>query len=280
MSTIPGVSLLVLGPPNAGKSTLARKALEAEGGGYVMLAPGHDEYASYRMFKDNPQYIIRGYDDPEFFPQANEFKVEGFDRLIKELREAYAFLQAHPPGTEGGATAKVLVTDTFNSMSTLAMNKTYAKFKRSEAPPAMSPDGAAFWTYYRNLQESLMRICRAIRGCGLHWVATCHVAEKEMKEFGTANPEQASSKAAGLVPAISGGFRDVFPAAFDLVLYAGVRKAVQKQPDGKEVPVTQHYLRWQPDPKRPTKSRYGSLGASGIIPNDWEGLMVKLEEAA
>lgn len=262
MSTYPGTSLLLMGPPGSGKSTLACKACQHEGSAIIALAPGMDEEASYRAFRGKPEYIVTGYDDPEFFPAQKELKAAGFDKLIADLRAVYAMLQ------KGGAGPKVLVTDTFNAMSTLAMNKTYNKFARSEAPPAMSPDGAAFWSYYRNLQESLMRICRAIRGCGLHWIATCHVTEKEIKEYGPANPEQLGK--VGIVPAISGGFRDVFPAGFDLVLYAGVKKGAS----GPE-----HFLRWQPDAKRPTKSRYGKLAETGLIANDWKGLLDKIEGA-
>lgn len=262
----PGVSLLVLGPPGSGKSSLARKALEHEGSGVVVLAPGLDEEASYRSLRGLPTYIVKGYDDPEFFPSAASLKATGYDQVLADLRAVYAKLSTTPEELR----PRVLVTDTFNALSGLAMNKTFQKMNRSEPPPAMSPDGAAFWGYFRNLQESLMRICRAIRGSGLHWVATCHINEKEQKEFGTANPE-AAGKMPGLVPAIQGGFRDVFGAGFDLVMYAGVEKLTTPGAD----PV--HYLQWRPDPKRPTKSRYGKLATTGRITNDWKGLLAKIE---
>lgn len=68
MSTIPGHSILLLGPPGSGKSSLARKALEHEGSGVVALAPGLSEETSYRTLRNNAAYVVRGYDDPEFYP--------------------------------------------------------------------------------------------------------------------------------------------------------------------------------------------------------------------
>lgn len=258
----PGASLLLLGPPGSGKSSLARKAAEAEGSAVIALAPGMDEETSYRKFRENPSYIVKGYDDPEFFPSApGGLVASGFDALLHDLRTTYALVAG-----DKGPKPAVLVTDTFSSMSGLAMNKTYAKFKVIQPPAALSPDGAAFWGYYRNLQESLMRICRAIRGSGLHWIATCHVDEKMVKEAGVANQE--AIEKVGIVPAIAGGFRNVFAAGFDLVMYTRIEK-------GASGPV--YYLQWQSDPKRPTKSRYEGLAPTGKIANDWLGLMEKIK---
>jgi hypothetical protein len=265
MTKTPGISLLVLGPPGSGKSSLARKALEAEGSGVVALALGMSEETSYKSLRGNQSYIVKGYDDPEFFPSMPQgLKASGYDQLLSDLRGVYAGTKTVVPA--------VLVTDTFSSMSQLAMNKTFQKFGKAEPPPAMSPDGASFWGHQRMLLDSITRICRAIRGNGSHWIATCHVTEKEMKEVGPSNPEQLG-KSAGYVPAIAGGFRDVFAAEFDLVLYAGVRKDVDKT----KPPI--HYLQWRPDPKRPTKSRYGKLAETGAFLNSWTGLMEKINAA-
>lgn len=265
--TPPGLSLLVLGPPGSGKSSLARKAAEHEGSAVVFLALGMSEETSYRSLRGSPTHIVTGYDDPEFFPSMGStgLKAEGYDRLLADLRAVYAGLKTPP-------NPAVLITDTFSSMATLAMNKTYQKFGKAEPPPAMSPDGAAFWGHYRMLLDQLTRICRAIRGSGVHWVSTCHVTEKEMKEVGPSNPEQLG-KSAGYIPAIAGGFRDTFAAEFDLVLYAGVKKDTDKL----KPPV--HFLQWRPDPKRPTKSRYGNLAETGAFRNDWKGLLERIEAA-
>jgi hypothetical protein len=222
------------------------------------------EETSYRTFRGDDRFIIKGYDDPEFFPHLKELKATGYDQLLSDLRGVYASIG------KGGGKPAVLVTDTFSSMGQLAMDKTYQKFNRSEAPPAMSPDGASFWTYYRMLMDSLTRVCRSIRGSGVHWVCLCHVTEKEMKEIGPSNPEQLG-KASGYIPALSGGFRDTFAGEFDLVFYAGVKKATEQ---GKP-PV--HFLQWRPDPKRPTKSRYGGLAETGAIRNDWKLLLERIE---
>jgi len=41
-----------------------------------------------------------------------------------------------------------------------------AKYGRNEPPAAMSPDGAAFYTYLRQRQEEILRLARAFRGFG------------------------------------------------------------------------------------------------------------------
>lgn len=264
-----GLSVLAMGAPGSGKSTLARQALVAEGSGLVALAPGLNELASYeRWTKDTEKYRIKGFDDPEFYPMAGSMVATGYDDLLKWLRGIYVGLkkeveEGKPPRFQ------VLVTDTFNDMSVLAMNKTLSHLNTEMPPPAMSPTGAAFWGYQRNLLDALMRACRSIRGLGLHWVCTCHVAEKELKETAMANPDAVEGVKGkmGIVPAISGGFRDVMAGGFDIVLHTGVMR-----PDKNKPPV--HYLQWMPSDKRPTKSRYGGLAEQGRIAADW----IKLRE--
>lgn len=261
----PGQTLLLMGPPGSGKSTLARQALEAHGSGIVCLAPGLSEEASYRKFRGNEAVKVKGFDDPNFFPSEGSLVATGYRELIGYLRGVYKALKEEQDAGKP-LRFKVLVTDTFNSMSTLAMNQTLQHLGVDMPPPAMSPTGAAFWGYQRNLQEQLTRACRSIRGLGLDWIATCHVAEKEAKDTAIANPDRAEDVKgkASIVPAISGGFRDVLAGEFDLVLHCGVTRNDKKEPV--------HYLQWQPSAKRPTKSRYGALATAGKIPANWNKL--------
>jgi hypothetical protein len=268
-------SITVLGAPGSGKSDFARKALKYEGSGIVVLAPGLSEATSYRQFEGNENYIIKGFDDVEFFPSAGSLKSNGYDDLLKFLRSEYVRVKALPVD----ARPKVLVTDTFSAISDLAINKTMDKFKRDSAPPAMSPDGASYWTHQAMLLNQVTRICRAIRGEGLHWISLCHTAEREQKETAGANPENISTtKVTGMMPAIAGGFRDVYAREFDLVLHAGVKKvAPAGTPPVPQPPI--HYLQWRPDPKRPTKSRYSGLAQTGAFPNDYKGLLKRIADA-
>lgn len=267
-------SYLLLGPPGSGKSTLARQALQAAGSGLIALAPGLDEHASYeRYVKDNPSFKVKGFDDPEYYPSASSWKVEGYDNLIAWLRGAYAACKA---ATDKGEPLpfQVLVTDTFNAMCGLAQNKTAAKLGMASPPPGKSPDGAAYWGDLKQNCEAIARACRVLKGVGLTWIATCHISEKEAKETAIVNPEQVSQTKPTITPAIPGGFRDAMPAAFDIVLHTGVMKTAEG---------TKHYLQWMPDAKRPTKSRLGSLAEQGKIAADWPKLQERiraLEEAA
>lgn len=263
----PGHSILLLGQPGSGKSSFALKAAESEGSAVICLAPGLAEETSYRSLRGNPSFIVQGYDDPEFFPSTGTsgLKVQGYDKLLTDLRTTYSLVASE----QASKKPKVLVTDTFSAMSSLAMNKTYAKFNLVQPPAALSPDGAAFWGYYRNLQDQLVRIMRALRGSGMHWICTSHIDEKQIKESGTANPD--AIEKIGIVPAIAGGFRNVFAGEFDLVMFARVEKGADNKPI--------HYLQWQTDPKRPTKSRFAGLAPTGKIANDWKGFLDKVNTA-
>lgn len=274
-----GNSIVLLGPPGSGKSTLAYQALKAEGSGLVALAPGLDEEASYSRLLSNEAYRIKGFDDPEFYPDADSMKATGYDELLSWLRGIYVTLKKELDAGEP-LRFNILVTDTFNSMSQLAMNKTMVKLNMQAPPPAMSPTGAAYWGYFRNQQDALMRACRAVKGLGVTWIATCHIAEKEMKETAVANPENIASKASGFVPAIQGGFRDTFAAAFNLVLYTGVQRVAPIVANGVTTPQPPlHYLQWRSDPKRPTKSRIGSLADGSKIPANWLNLKERIATA-
>jgi energy-coupling factor transporter ATP-binding protein EcfA2 len=265
-----GRSMLLLGPPGSGKSTFAKQVLQAEGSGLIALAPGLDEEASYAAVRSE-RYKLQGFDDSEFYPSAGSWKATGYDTLIGWLRGVYAvLLKEQQEGKE--LRYAVLVTDTFNAMCEMAKNKALAHMSIELPPAAMSPNGAAFWGHQRNLCEGLLRACRAIRGLGLHWIATCHIAEKEVKETAIANAENIATKTQGIVPAISGGFRDVMPAAFDLVLHMKVLRAGEP---GKP-PV--YAIQWQSDAKRPTKSRYGALTDKPLIAANYVKLRDKLRE--
>lgn len=265
-------TILLLGPPGSGKSTLARQALRAGGSGLIALAPGMDEYTSYREFGDNPAYKIVGFDDAEFYPMAGSRVATGYTTLLGWLRGVHKTLSEEKAKGEA-LRFNWLVTDTFSSMTTLAMNQTLAHIGVDEPPPAMSPSGAAFWGYQRNLCEALMRACRSIRGLGVGWIATCHVTEKEMKETSVANPDHAEgTKKHGIVPAISGGFRDVVAGGFDAVLHTGVLRTAPDKPPT-------HYVQWQPSGRRPTKSRYGALGNGARIAANWGKLAEMMEKA-
>lgn len=266
----PGRSYLLMGPPGSGKSTMGRQALEAKGNGLIALAPGMEEFASYRKFHNRDGYIIEGFDDPDFFPTMGSTKVEGYDKMLGWLRGVRAALQKRLDANEP-LPYTLLVTDTFNQFAGLAMNKTLNHLGVTEPPPAMSPSGAAFWGYQRQLCDQLMRACRTIKGMGLDWIAMSHVSEKEMKESSIAQPDRAEDtkqNKVGLVPAVSGGFRDVMAGGFDLVLHCGALRQ-----NGKPV----HYLKWMPSDRRPTKNRYGALAEADKIKADWNELQTRLE---
>jgi hypothetical protein len=260
----PGYGVLLGGPSGAGKSTLARSALIAEGSGVALLAPGDDELMSYIELDGREEYYLKGFDDPEFLPTAGLYKTEGLGLLIKTLN---AVRNKAKESWEKGEELKykVLVLDTISSMAQLAVNQMMMKCGVTDAPAAMSPEGARFYSGIRNLMEEVMRPVRACKGYGMHVIGLTHVGEKQVSK--TAMAETKSKMAQ--MPLIVGAFREVLPAYFDLVMHAGV--------DQQGTP--RHYMMWVSDVSRPTKSRVGSLGSTVRLPNDWRVLRQLIKEA-
>lgn len=263
-------SILLTGPSGAGKSTFARGALVAEGSGLVLASP-LDELDSYYGLEE-PAYKMRHFDDADYLPSEAADKIgipTGLRDAVRWLRLRYAevkddFDAGKPPRY------KVLVLDTVSAIGTLATNATMAKYGRNEPPAAMSPDGAAYYTYLRQRQEELLRLARAFRGFGVHLIALSHVTETDVKDTMVAKVADGTSRMN--MPAVPGAFRAVLPSFFSTVLYAGVIPGK----DGARV----HYVQWKPDPKRPTKNRFGDLDTNDRIKNDWVSVTQKIEAAA
>src|SRR4029077_6962683 len=111
-----------------------------------------------------------------------------------------------------------------------------------EPPAAIGSSGAPFYSYLRNVLESGVRLMRAIRGCGVHWVVASHPTEAEATAI-----QQTDGVKSKIMPDLPGGFKNVLPSFFPIVLDMGID------------PGNKHYVRWSGDPKRVTKSRFGPL---------------------
>lgn len=264
-------SILLTGPSGAGKSTFARGALVAEGSGLVVASP-LDELDSY-LGLDLPKYNMRHFEDSTYLPSESSTELVGAPTGLRDavrwLRLRYAevaadFAASKPPRY------KVLVLDTVSAFGTLAVNTAMHKYGRNEPPAAMSPDGAAFYTYLRQRQEELLRLARAFRGFGVHLIALSHVTETDVKDTAVAKVTEGASRMN--MPAVPGAFRATLPSFFSTVLYAGVIAGAEN----KRI----HYVQWKADPKRPTKNRFGDLDTNDRIRNDWLIVKAKIEEAA
>lgn len=256
-----GHAILVQGPSGSGKSTFLRSALLALGSGAVALAPGEDERASYLEFESDDRYAIRSFQDPLFLPSAGSWEAEGHKRLIAWLRKVYE-VNLENFEKYGEPLHNVLGIDTFSGAAELVLNQQMSTLKIDGAPPAQSPVGAAFYGGYARGMREIATVARAVRGMGIHWIATSHIVKRE----GQGAQMQGGSKEQ-IMPAFMGQFREQVPGIFDLVLHAGVTT------QGK------HYLLWKPEPKRLTKSRFGDLGEAKQIGNTW-GELIPLVDAA
>jgi hypothetical protein len=244
------------GASGTGKSTLVRGALEFYNSGAIALAPGKDEIDSYGKLPDNPSYVFGSFDDIMFQPSLKEKDwniATGHVELIAWLRKVFLACKAD---ADSGVPVryKVLGVDTLSAVGRLAYNATLARFGLSEPPPAIGSSGAPFYSYLRGVLESSVRLMRAIRGLGVHWIVTAHPTEAEVTAIQQTEGSKISSK---ILPDLPGGIKNVLPSYFNVVLDVNIDS------DGK------HYVRWGGDPKRVTKSRFGSLDKSPkiILPN-------------
>lgn len=276
-------SMLLTGASGVGKSTLARGALETYGSGLVVLAPGTDEIDSYTGLVGNPNYVFQGFDDMDFDPGNKEWNANGHSDLVKWLKVRYEELKSDvDAGKE--LRYKVLVVDTESAVARLAYNATLAKFRFDKPPPSISPDGAAFYGFLRVTLESSVRRMRAIRGLGVHWIATAHPVESEVTQIQKTDEDIGKTK---IMPDIPGGFKNSLPSFFNVVLNVNIgKKEVKRVGTVKPEVVRVHYAQWAGDAKRVTKCRFGALADKGYIvlpPNAklaWKAIADPVEAAA
>lgn len=259
-------SVLLTGASGAGKSTLLRGALESYGSGLIVMAPGDDEVDSY-IGLSGDKYLFKGFDDVLFHAELKEFNATGHSDMVQWLKARYLEVKADVDSGKDPR-YKVLAVDTISAIGRLAYNATLAKFKYTEPPPAQSPTGASFYGYLRITLESSVRMMRAIRGLGVHWIVASHPTEADV------TPIQAlGGSKSKIMPDLPGGLKNVLPSYFTTVLDVGIGST------GK------HYVQWAGDPKRVTKSRLGPLSATGKIelPTGskaaWETIAVALDKA-
>lgn len=264
---------MLTGPSGVGKSSFGRKALEAVGSGLVLASP-NDELDSY-LGLEPPAYQMYACDDSLYLPSLKGMEGaevgsptglrDGIHWLRQRYSEVLADVKEAKPPRYG-----VLVLDTVSAFGSLATNAAMHKYSWTSPPAAMSPDGAAYYTYLRQRQEELLRLARAFRGHGIHLIALCHVTESEVKE--TTIAKETLGKTTMNMPAVPGAFRAMLPSFFSTVLYGGVMPGKE----GKQV----HYVQWKADAKRPTKNRFGALDTNDRILNDWLTVTSKIEQAA
>lgn len=257
-------SILLLGPTGSGKSSFIAQALRHYGSGAVALAPGVDEKNSYGDMLENSAYAFQGFEEVNYQPYLGRWTTNAMRDAVLWLEKIRDEVQADVASGKPPRYA-VLALDTASGLARYAYNVTMAQLKLLQPPAAKSPEGAAFYSVLKLTQESLYRPIRAIYGTGVNIIAAAHVTENE-----NISDAAVTEKAAKVIlPDVPGGFKTVLPSFFDLVFHT----MILRTPQG-----VQHVLQWKPDARRPTKSRLGSLGESALIPNDFLGVLARLEK--
>lgn len=250
-----------------GKSSLLRGALEYYGSGAVLLAPNSegDSYTGLLDKEGTKSYSVLS--DPGFQPELDMWEATGARDSLRWLHSIYVEKKAKPE------LYPVVIVDTFSNLARLVYNESMAKFKMKEPPPAQSPNGASFYGFMRNRLEGTMRMLHSIRGLGSHLLVASHPKETEVTEI--QKTDEGFKKK--VLPDLPGGYKDIFPSEFSVVLGVGIGVK-----DGKRM----HYITWAGNPQRVTKSRFGSMGDKNqiILPSKpkeaWELVDSRIQLAA
>lgn len=253
----PGTSYLFQGPAGAGKSTLLRDAVRQHGSGFLILAPGYDEYVSYKPLVTNNDVNVEiiGLDDAEFDPDSGATTTTTrYYSLVKQaisdrIWERY----------------KVLGVDTLTSILDFVYVDTMRLTNMKEIPKAKSPEGALFYSTLFRSSMKVMQPLRFLKGKGMHLICNAHVKTVESTDQ-SAIAEMATQN--NFMPMVSGGFRDRLPSFFDICCHVGVER------NGE------HKIYWKTSLKRPARSRVGDLTEDGEpLPADWQTLERAAEAA-
>jgi len=260
-------SILLTGASGVGKSTVIRGALETFGSGAIVLAPGSDEADSYLGLIGRPSFVFKGFDDTLYQPSLGDKVATGHTDMVRWLKAIYLEVRADVDAGKPPRYA-VLGIDTLSAVGRLAYNATLSKFGLSEPPAAIGSSGAPFYSFLRNVLESGVRLMRAIRGCGVHWVVASHPTEAEVTAI-----QDTSGIKSKIMPDLPGGFKNVLPSFFPVVLDIAI------DDKGK------HFARWSGDPRRVTKSRFGALALTPKIElpsgakNSWLAIQTAIDSA-
>ena len=280
----PGRSAIALGPSGTGKSRLCLSALQSLGSGIVMTIPGTDEMESYApVYPDattpewsddgkevtwdtDAPYVIAPFDDSDFAPSLGRegLKADAQHRMIGFLRACRVLVQED---VKNGLPPRYacIVQDTWSGIGDLSVNAMLSKMRLVDPPPALSPEGSTYFGGLQTRMADVARNTRALKGLGVHWLATTHVRKIEASE--AERGAAASTSREQMMPLITGGFRGKLTPMFDLVLHSQVAK------NGDYV------VQWKADLNKGAKSRYGSLSEGSTLPNDWGTIMKAIDVA-
>jgi len=248
-----GHSILVVGPSGSGKSSLARDALLSEGTGIVVMAPGSDEAMSYVEFGEALEdYAIEGFASPE--------------TSIAWLKPLYTLNAAHVK-EHGKPFHKVIVQDTLSGFDQVIRAKRIGA--ASTPPKARTQEGFAYYSGIQTDWERQMRVVRAFRDLGMHWIALCHSKIRITDEDSLSGDGLTAEET--VQPLITGASRDMIPQIFDLVVHSFTMRGADKQ--------VHHVMQWVTDPKKITKSRVGALSDGKVIENYWRPTVELVEKA-
>jgi len=254
MSPKAGHAILVMGPTGTGKSSFARDALLEEGSGILALAPGVDEVASYGEFQGE-----EGFELESFMSAAKA--ADWLQQLYVKNLEHYK--------KNGKPLHSILIIDTLSGFDQIIRNAVGKKFGIDIDPPkAKSANGANFYLGIQYRWEKILAVCRALRGLGIHWIATSHTKTRKADE----ETMQGSGleKEELVQPLITGATRNSLPGAFDLVLHSSIENVKG---------TTVYALRWRSDPTKVTKSRFGDLADGAMVKNYWKSTVELIDKA-
>lgn len=244
-------SLVVLGPPNTGKSTLMSSIAEiVDPSRIALITLRPKEHSSFGYVKHGMDGVV--ITDPHWKPDLGKFKAEGYLRLLKAIDQLYE-------SEDYDAVILDPLTDAFELAS-------HDILKSDKVATPKDLPGKGPLAYYGAMRKKAHQIVSDLNMLTVaphpKWVLTAIHTQPAQDEGIDRNKETSDSKAkgvrfeGGVLPMVEGSYRYDMAGDFAIKLYTHVEVKARKEP--------RYVVQVRAD-----LERFAGIGVSPTLPHEY-----------